>query len=118
VGCRILWRPASGGGHAQLSLEEAAISDWTRKLPARADLAVRERLGEDQPPACDADAEVAESLREGLARLETVFGRPSLARGEEAGEALFVQPPAGASLRQRLQLGGTPDRLADDGAHD
>ncbi len=68
-------------------------------------------------PACDADAEV-ESLREGLARLENVFGTPSLARGGEAREALFAQVPARASLRQRLQLGGTADGLAEDGARD
>jgi hypothetical protein len=99
----------------QFSLEEAAISDWTRKLPDLANLAVGERPGEDEPPACDADAEV-ESLREGLARLESVFRMPSLAPGEEARAALFVRLPAQASLRQRLRLGGTADGLDEDGA--
>src|SRR5712691_11159602 len=90
-GAGISWLPASERMTRPAPLEEAAISDWTRKLPALADLAVGERPGEDEPPPCEADAEVAESLREGLAHLETVFaqraaacpGATPVARGEE-----------------------------------
>jgi hypothetical protein len=103
------------------------VSDWTRKLPALADLAVGERSSEDEPPACDGDPDMAGSLREGFARLETIFAkraaawpgaRPRVARGEGPREALFAQLPAQASLRQRLRQGGTPDQRDEDGAPD
>lgn len=92
--------PSPGGSRHQRS---------TRKLPALADLAVGERPSDDESPACAADAEVAESLREGLARLETVFAkraaafpgrRPRSPAGRKRGK------PSSRSFPPRLRFGG------------